>query len=346
MGMGLSFKQKGEMLMFRVAIVGMGYIAQNHIAAMKTVEDVEIVAVISRSAEKGAKAAAELGCKHYTTLDEALEREELNVVDVCVPTYLHEKYVVQAAKAGCHVLCEKPVTFELDSLDRMIAACEQSGVRFMVAQVARWWPEFMTVKEYIDQKKLGDIHMIYEKRCCQHPTWATWHRDPAKSGGGLYDLNVHDIDYLYSLFGKPSRVYAIGWKSPTGCWNHVCASLEWDCGAKAICETSLEMTGAWPFSIELRATGDKGTIDYALTAGVNINDGERGSNLNWYPTEDGEVHPLQVEQTDMFAGEINEFFSAIREGRPAVVTPQDSRNVLEIVVAMRKSLEEGCVVKL
>lgn len=346
MGMGLSFKQKGEMLMFRVAIVGMGYIAQNHIAAMKTVEDVEIVAVISRSAEKGAKAAAELGCKHYTTLDEALEREELNVVDVCVPTYLHEKYVVQAAKAGCHVLCEKPVTFELDSLDRMIAACEQSGVRFMVAQVARWWPEFMTVKEYIDQKKLGDIHMIYEKRCCQHPTWATWHRDPAKSGGGLYDLNVHDIDYLYSLFGKPSRVYAIGWKSPTGCWNHVCASLEWASGAKAICETSLEMTGAWPFSIELRATGDKGTIDYALTAGVNINDGERGSNLNWYPTEDGEVHPLQVEQTDMFAGEINEFFSAIREGRPAVVTPQDSRNVLEIVVAMRRSLEEGCVVNL
>lgn len=332
--------------MFKVAIVGMGYIAQNHIAAMKSVEDVEIVAVISRSEEKGAKAAAELGCKHYTTLDEALAKEDLNVVDVCVPTYLHEKYVVQAAKAGCHVLCEKPVTFELDSLDRMIAACEENNVRFMVAQVARWWPEFMTVKEYIDQKKLGDIHMIYEKRCCQHPTWATWHRDPAKSGGGLYDLNVHDIDYLYSLFGKPQRVYAIGWKSPTGCWNHVCASLEWANGPKAICETSLEMTGNWPFSIELRATGDKGTIDYALTAGVNINDGERGSNLNWYPTDDGEVHPLQVEQTDMFAGEINEFFAAIRENRPAAVTPQDSRNVLEIVVAMRKSLEEGCVVSL
>ena len=326
--------------MFKVAIVGMGYIAQNHIAAMKSVEDVKIVAVISRSEEKGAKAAAELGCKHYTTLDEALSKEDLNVVDVCVPTYLHEKYVIQAAKAGCHVLCEKPVTFELDSLDRMIAACEENNVRFMVAQVARWWPEFMTVKEYIDQKKLGDIHMIYEKRCCQHPTWATWHRDPAKSGGGLYDLNVHDIDYLYSLFGKPQRVYAIGWKSPTGCWNHVCASLEWANGPKAICETSLEMTGNWPFSIELRATGDKGTIDYALTAGVNINDGERGSNLNWYPTDDGEVHPLQVEQTDMFAGEINEFFAAVRENRPAAVTPQDSRNVLEIVVAMRKSLEE------
>ena len=188
--------------------------------------------------------------------------------------------------------------------------------------------------------------MVYEKRCCQHPTWSTWHRDPAKSGGGLYDLNVHDIDYLYSLFGKPNRVYAIGWKSASGCWNHVCTSLEWEGGPKAICETSLEMTGNWPFSIELRATGDKGTIAYALTAGVNINDGTRGSNLNWYPAGEENTYPLNVEQTDMFAGEIGEFFAAIRENRPAAVTPQDSRNVLEIVVAIRKSLEEGCVVEL
>lgn len=332
--------------MFKVAIVGMGYIAQNHIAAMKAIPDVEITAVISRSAEKGAKAAAEVGCKHYATLEEAVANEQINVVDICVPTYLHEEYVIKAAKAKCHVLCEKPITFELDSLDRMIVACEENGVRFMVAQVARWWPEFMTVKEYIDQGKLGDLHMIYEKRTCQHPTWATWHRDPAKSGGGLYDLNVHDIDYLYSLFGKPNRVYAIGWKSPTGCWNHVCASLEWASGAKAICETSLEMTGNYPFSIQLRATGDKGTLDYALTAGMNINDGERGSNLNWYPAGDEQTYPLNVEQTDMFAGEIVEFFTAIRENRPAVVTPQDSRNVLEIVLAMRKSLEEGCVVEM
>ena len=332
--------------MFKVAIVGMGYIAQNHIAAMKTMSDVQIAAVISRSPEKGAKAAAEANCKLYFTLDDALANEQLNVVDICLPTYLHEEYAIKAANAKCHVLCEKPVTFELESLDRMIAACEKNGVRLMVAQVARWWPEFIAVKEYVDQGKLGDIHMVYEKRCCQHPTWSTWHRDPAKSGGGLYDLNVHDIDYLYSLFGKPNRVYAIGWKSASGCWNHVCTSLEWEGGPKAICETSLEMTGNWPFAIELRATGDKGTIAYALTAGVNINDGTRGSNLNWYPAGEENTYPLNVEQTDMFAGEIGEFFAAIRENRPAAVTPQDSRNVLEIVVAIRKSLEEGCVVEL
>ena len=332
--------------MFRVAIVGLGYIAQNHIAAYKQMEDVEIAAVVSRSQQKGKQAAAELHCKHYLTLEDMFAGDKIDLVSICVPTYLHETYVIQAAKAKCHVLCEKPVTFDLPALDRMIAACEENGVRFMVAQVARWWPEFMTFKEYIESGKLGALHMIYEKRTCQHPTWSNWHRDPAKSGGGLYDLNVHDIDYLYSLFGKPSRVYAIGWKSPTGCWNHVCSSLEWKSGAKALCETSLEMTGNYPFSIALRATGDKGTLDYALTAGMNINDGERGSNLNWYPTGTEETFPLEVEQTDMFYGEIREFLDAIQENRPAAVTPQDTRNVLEIVLAIKSSLESGLVIQM
>ena len=216
----------------------------------------------------------------------------------------------------------------------------------MVAQVARWWPEFMTIKAYLDEGKLGDLHMIYEKRICQHPTWATWHRDPAKSGGGLYDLNIHDIDFLYSVFGKPETVYASGWKSPTGCWNHVCTSLTWKNGVKAVVETSIEMTGNWPFSIEFRATGDKGTLNYALTAGLNINDGERGSNMCWYPAGDEKVYPIEVEQTDMFEGEITEFFAAIRENREASVTHAQNRGVLEIVEATTRSLESNVVVQL
>ena len=332
--------------MFKVAVVGMGYIAQNHLEAYRSMPDVTIAAVISRSAEKGEKAAQTYGCRHYETLDAALAAEKFDVVSICVPTYLHEEYVIKAARSGCNVLCEKPVTFTLESLDRMIAACKENGVRFMVAQVARWWPEFITFKDYIDHDKLGALHMVYEKRICQHPTWSNWHRDPSKSGGGLYDLNVHDVDYLYSLFGVPARVSAIGWKSPTGCWNHVCTNMEWKNGVKAVCETSLEMTGNFPFSIELRATGDKGTLAYALSAGVNINDGEHGSNMNWYPAGDEAVYPLTVEQTDMFAGEIREFLDAIRDGRPAAVTPEDSRNVLRIVLAIKKSLEEGIAVEL
>lgn len=332
--------------MFKVAVVGSGYIAQNHFAAIKGIEDAEVVAVVARNAEKGEKVAQENGAKFFTSLQDAKAATDMNVVIIATPTDLHEKFVVEAAQLKCHVLCEKPITFTVESYDRMVAACKENGVRFMVAQVARWWPEFVTMKEYIDEGKLGDIHMIYEKRLCQHPTWSDWHRNPAKSGGGLYDLNVHDIDYLCSIFGKPASVYANGWKSSTGCWNHVCTSLTWESGVKAIVETSLEMTGKdWPFSIEFRAVGDNGTLNYALTAGFNINDGEMGSNLKWYPVG-GDTENIEVEQFDMFGGEISEFFASIKEDREASVTSKQVREVLQVIEATIASLENNIVVKL
>ena len=332
--------------MFKVALIGSGYIAQNHVAAYKNLDDVEVTAVIGRNEETGSKFAADLGCKWFSSLADAKKAVDVDVVDICLPTNLHEPFVIEAANAGCHVLCEKPITFTVESFNRMAKACEDNGVRFMVAQVARWWPEFITIKDYIEEGKLGNLHMIYEKRLCQHPAWSTWHRKPEVSGGGLYDLNVHDIDYLYSIFGKPETVYANGWKSPTGCWNHVVTNLTWPNGVKACVETSLEMTGNFPFSIELRAVGDNGTIDYALTAGANINDGEMGSNLMWYPAGDEKVYPIQAEQIDMFAAEIREFLDAIKENRPASVTHEQNRGVLEIIEASIKSLEENVVVKL
>lgn len=332
--------------MFNVVLVGSGYVAQNHVAAYKALNNARLAAIVGIPIEPARKLAEDNGCKAFSTLSEALSSAEANLVDICTPTWTHEQFALEAANAKCHVLCEKPVTLTLQSLERMIGACEQNGVRFMAAQVARWWPEFITIKDYIAGGKLGDIHMIYEKRLAQHPNWASWHRDPLKSGGGLYDLNIHDIDFLYSCLGMPDSVYAVGWKSPSGCWNHVCTSLTWPSGAKAICETSMEMTGNYPFSVEFRGTGDKGTLVYQLTAGFNINDGAGTSRFMWCPAGETETLELTAPNMDMFTGEIAEFLSAIEQNRPAAVTPEQSRDVLKIVLATAKSLEEGVRVEL
>ncbi len=332
--------------MFKVAIIGPGYIARNHIGALSKMENAKLVAIVGRTFEKAQALADEAGCAAFETIEEAVARTGANVAILCLPTWVHEEYVIRAAKLKCHVLCEKPITFSVESFDRMTKACEENGVRLMVAQVARWWPEFLTVKEKILGGELGDIHMISEKRLCQHPTWATWHRDPAKSGGGLYDLNIHDIDYLYDIFGRPERIYATGWKSPSGCWNHVSTNLTWKGGVKAIVETSLEMTGAWPFTIELRATGDKGTISYSLTAGLNINDGERGNRFLWFEQGSDEVRELSSEQEDMFYAQMKAFLAAVERGEAAPVTLEQSRGVLEVIEATIKSLEEGVAVEL
>lgn len=331
-----------------IAVVGTGYIGLAHIAAIKGLQGAKVVAVINRSKasnQKGLEAAGE-GCRAYTTLSDALKSEQIDVVDVCSPTDTHEAFVIEAANAGCHVLCEKPVTLEMESLERMLSACEKNGVRFMAAQVARWWPEFAVIKEFVDQGKLGPVRMIYEKRLAQAPQWSTWRLQPEASGGGLYDMNVHDIDYLYTLFGMPETVYATGWKSPSGCWDHVVTCLKWADGAKATVETSISMTGNFPFSIEFRGCGDKGTLVYSLTAGHNIKDGERGFDFNFYPAGSSDTVQLSAEQKDMFAGEISGFLDAIRSGAPAPVTPEETRDVLKIVLAIRKSLEEGTVERL
>ncbi len=334
--------------MLNVAVLGTGYIGLAHIEAYKSVPDAKVVAIVDKSKENGLKGAEAVGgeCAYYATLEEAAAAQKIDIADICLPTSLHEEFVIKAANAKCNVLCEKPVTFDLESFDRMTGACKDNDVSFMVAQVARWWPEFITIRDYIQQDKLGKVHMIYEKRLAQHPNWTAWHRRPEVSGGGLYDINIHDIDFLYSIYGMPCRVYATGWKSPSDCWNHVCTSLIWADGTKAVCETSLEMTGNFPFSIEFRGCGDKGTLVYSLTAGHNIKDGERGNSFAYYPAGEDKVVSLESEQKDMFAAEIGEFVGAVIKGTEVPVTPAQSRQVLEIILASKKSLEEGVVVDL
>jgi len=322
--------------MFKVAVVGNGCIARSHFDAIKALDEAQLVAVVARDAERGEKAASAYGAKFFTSLQAAKQATDMDAVIVCTPTNLHEQHVTEAAKLGCHVLCEKPAALEIDAFERMLAVCRENGVALMLAQVVRFIPEYAAIRDWVVSGRLGDIHMVYEKRLSKHPDWTNWHRDPAISGGSLYDINVHDIDFVYHMFGRPETVYANGWKSASGCWNHVCTSFVWKSGARAVVETSLEMTGEWPFSYELRVTGDKGTIvfDNAVAGG-----------LRWYP-EGGKPEQIPVSGEDMFVLQAKEFFASLREERESSVDNAGVKCVLEMIEASRRSLENNIVVKL
>jgi len=334
--------------MLNCVLIGAGYIAQNHLAALLANKEVNMVGVICRGADHAATIIdkAGSGCRHYLTLEEACADNKVDFVDICTPTNLHESYTIKAAELGCHVICEKPVTFTLESYDRMIDACKKANVKFMVAQILRFKGENLKIHELIRENSLGDIHFIYQKRLCQHPTWGTWQRDNDASGGGLFDLNVHDIDNLYWHLGMPKTVYAAGWKSPTGCWNHLATTLTWENGVKAVCEASLEMTGNFPFTVETRCTGDKGTLEYSLTAGININDGSVDTKFLWFPADSKEAEEVNFEAKDGFAGEIDSFVDAILHDGEVAIPAQEVRQVLEIILATKKSLENNTVIEL
>ncbi len=332
--------------MLNIAIIGGGYIADCHIAAYKAMPEdfAKLTAIIDNNPASGKRAAQAAGCGWFSTLEEAVDAVAVDVVDICVPTFLHEMFAVKAAKMGKHVLCEKPVTLSLESFDRMYGACQAAGVKFMTGQVVRFFPEFVKIREVFRSGCLGDLHMFSEHRLAQHPAWTTWHTDPDKSGGGLFDLNTHDIDYIYSLFGMPRQVSAAGWKSKTGCWNHVVTTMQWE-DKQAVCETSLEMTGDYPFSVGVRAVGDKGTLEYRSSAGANIKEEAAVSSLRFYP-EGSSPETLDPGNADPFYEELYAFLTSVTDGTVVPIPPEETRDVLRILLATKESLETGAPVHL
>ena len=330
--------------MLNVALIGAGYIADCHISAYGSMQEefVKVTAVVDNNPVSGQSAAGKANCKWFPTLDEAVAAVPVDVVDICVPTFLHEQYAVKAAQMGKHVLCEKPVTLTLDSFDRMNSACAEAGVKFMTAQVVRFFPEFVQVRRTLEQGILGKLHMFSEKRLAQHPAWSSWHRDPGKSGGGLFDLNAHDIDYIYSLFGLPKQIHAIGWRSDTGCWNHVVTTMQWE-NMQAVCETSLEMTGDYPFTVGVRVVGDKGTLEHCSSAGANIKEKETVNSLTIYP-QGGTAQLLDPGTDDPFYKELHAFMTAVAEDAAVPIPPEETRDVLRMLLATKESLESGAPV--
>jgi predicted dehydrogenase len=329
--------------MQRIAILGGGYIGKMHAAAIKKSPRLELAALVGSGGESGKKTAAEFGCPFYTDVKDLLAREQVDILDVCLPTFLHESFVLLAAEYKKHVLCEKPLALSSGSAERMIQACETAGVKFMAAQIVRWMPEYVQIRKFLEQGITGAIHTVYCSRLAQHPNWTTWHRDRSKSGGGLFDLHLHDIDFLYSLFGKVDAVDAVGWKSPTGCWNHILSTLRFKNGVRAVAEGSMEMTGNFPFSTAFRVSGDNGTLDYKLSAGFNIENLESASSSFLVYEKDKPPRQVAIPGGDSFQAELEDFAAAVEEDRPVPIHPRDSAYVIRIIEALERSLETGTI---
>lgn len=323
--------------MRKIAILGSGYVGRMHAGAVKKSGRLELAAFVDSNPEKGAKAASDFGVPCYAGAEEMIAAEQPDILDICLPTAFHEQFVLLGAAHKKHILCEKPFSLSSAACERMARACADAGVKLMVGQVLRWFPEYRKIRELVPA--LGSLHAVYCNRLAQHPDWSAWHRDPAISGGGLFDLHAHDIDFLLSLFGEVDRVFAAGWKSPTGCWNHVLSTLIFKNGLKAAAEGCMEMAGNFPFTSSFRVVGDKGTLDYQLSAGFNIENLEAaGSRLTLY-AKDREPEAVSWEQTDSFRDELDDFAKAVEENKTVPILPEESVYCIRIIEALKKSLE-------
>ncbi len=201
----------GGISMLRIGLIGAGGIAGVHAACYENMKEAKVVAVADIVPERAEFLAKKFGADALDHGDKILERADVDVVDICLPTYLHCEYVLKAAKAKKHILCEKPMALNIEQGLQMIEATKSAGVKFMVAQVLRFFPEYISAKNAMESGVIALPKIVRVYRGGGHPSRVReWYGMPEKSGGAIQDMLIHDIDYLKWCFGPAKEVYAKG----------------------------------------------------------------------------------------------------------------------------------------
>src|SRR5262249_5606411 len=197
-------------------IIGCGMIAEFHTRAINEIEGSRVVAAYTRNPANGAEIAglAEGGCAVFDDLGAMLKQPDLDVVCVCTPSGAHMEPAVQAAKAGKHVVVEKPLEITLSRCDAIIGACDKAGVRLCTIFPSRFTDANLRLKAAIETGRfgrltLGDTYVKWwrPRQYYDSGGWrGTWSRD---GGGALMNQAIHNVDLLYWLIGDVAAVSAM-----------------------------------------------------------------------------------------------------------------------------------------
>jgi predicted dehydrogenase len=195
----------------RVAVIGCGLVAQrSHLPAYQASDEADLVAVSSGRSETARTAAEQFGArKVHATWQKAVADPEVEAVDICTPNALHAPIAIAAARAGKHVLVEKPMALSLDEADAMIAAAREAGVTLMVAHNLRFAPIYEQVKRIVAEGAIGMplaargvfMHAGPDEFWGATSDWF-WQAETA-GGGALIDMGIHMIDLLRWFIDRP-----------------------------------------------------------------------------------------------------------------------------------------------
>lgn len=191
--------------MLRVGLIGFGGMGKTHSRVYNVLtEQVEYVAVADVEADKRKEAQEMYGVEVYEDATELIAREDIDIIDICLPTYLHAKYAVMAMEAGKNVFVEKPICLNLEELELLKKVQKETGRSVQVGMCVRFTPAYAWIKNALDNKTYGNIISATFTRRSYNPSWSwqNWFNDPQKSGTVALDLHVHDVDFLCHLFGQ------------------------------------------------------------------------------------------------------------------------------------------------
>jgi len=325
-------------------VIGCGVITPWHIYGILRTKGAKLVAISDMIEERAKKVGQENKVDWYKDYHKMLEREDIDVVNICTPSGTHGEIAIEAAKAGKHIIVEKPMEIALDKCDEVISACKKAKVKIEVIFQSRFLPSVKKLKKAIDEGKFGKLVLgdMYNKwyrsqEYYDSGKWrGTWKLD---GGGALMNQGIHGVDLLQYIMGPVDSLYAYT-KTLTRkieVEDTAVAVINFKSGALGVIEAT---TSVYPgFSRKLEIHGEKGTViieDEDITrwefqgkeseTKKIVSKKEAGAAAK--PTAMGkEGHRVQIE----------EMVKAIKENREPLVNGEEGRKAVEIISAIYKS---------
>ena len=330
-----------------VGIIGIGGIAPTHAAAVRDTPGTRLVAAATQNEARGTAFAQKFGgvwCADYRDL---LSRADVDIVILCTPHHLHAPMTIDAAAAGKHVLCEKPMGRTVAECDAMIAACDRANVQLGVVFQGRFEALSRQIKSALDAHKLGRLLWVSANtvwyRTDEYYRSGPWRGKKSTEGGGVViNQAIHTIDMLLWLSGMPARVTA-----QTRTLNH---AIEVEDAAIAILEYAdrhlglLQATTAaypgLPERLEFFGTlgsavfyKGEGRIEWHLIE-------PRADTVDSAPASSGAASPVES-STAAHTAEFQDFITAVREHRAPLVDGHEGRRAVQVVEALYRSAQTG-----
>ena len=335
----------------RFGMIGVGMAGPLNAGAIRDIPDAEVVAVCSSREETAKSFSKEFGIPdYYTDYRELLKRDDIDAVCIATPPSLHEEMVVAAAKAGKHVMCEKPISVNCNEADHMIAACKEAGVKLGIIFMYRFMDQAQLIKKALDEGRLGRLLSVdCSGKCFRSDEYyasgawrGTW---KGEGGGSLISQTVHFIDLMLYLVGDVERLsgnYMTTLHPDIEVDDVANAVFKLKNGALGSVISSTAVRPRYPRHIEIH--GEKGTIkiveeeivewkvegmneDDYLTK-VKVDSGDTATGAGYVATEN---HRRQYV----------DFIQAIREDREPMVNGEEGRRTLEFIRAIYQSCDLG-----
>lgn len=318
-----------------VGLIGCGGMGTRLARAVRESGAGRVVGLFDAAEESRMRLADELEARACGSLDELLADDEVQAVMVATPQSYRQEPTLAAARAGKHVFVEKPMAIGTAACDRMIEAAREAGVTLMVGQALRYYEPFHSILRWTREGRFGRPFHVNIRRVWQsRPDAVGWRHKLAMCGGFLYEIGVHELDFMCCLLGRPERIYATRQKVRPGTQemeDTVSMLVRFECGASAQYDGG---TGWGETKYEMALCYEKATLlsaealNSAALKTVST-DGKTKSDLECGETEDPVTR------------QVREWLECLRDGRPVPTPGEEGRAAVRMAEAAYQSAETG-----